>query len=248
MQVNRNDQGITLIEVLLAIVLTAGITLALVRISDSAFGTLSRAADLAVAQSQTVTLYQNLRQDFNAATDAVFYGATYPTAATGTANLCTTATSAKWVSTGNDFTRTLLSMPVQLITYDPSVQGSNTWITPTPAYRGYEVRYNPANQYYQLWQVTCSVDANGAPLAPSQAKMMEDIGPTFDKTAGGATLFSCDGSPCTAEATTTTVAIYRFTLPVTALLGRFSKKAFSVSSLTDMQTLTNIPLTRMVSN
>lgn len=239
----RRDDGVTLMEVMLAVIITAILSVATIRVTNAAFGTLSRAADLAVATTQTVTLYQNLRQDFNAASDAYIFAVAYPT---GSTNLCTTATSATWVATDSTFVRELVSIPLSLLNYDPTQQGTNAWITPQKAYRGYEVRN--VNGGYQLWQETCLLDTSGNPLAPYRSTMLVDLGNSYDSTKGGADFFTCDGATCSTDSTTATVGIYKLTLPITMLLGKFSKTAISVSTLTDIKTLMNIPLTRMVSN
>jgi len=235
-------------EVLLAVVITALLTTAIFRVTTAAFGTLSRAADLAVAQSQTVTLYQSLQQDFSAASDIYLFNATYPADPT---QLCTTGTSAQWTATDTTFVRELLAMPISLVSFDPSQQVANAWIPPVKAFRGYEVRN--VNGAMQLWQETCLLDANGAPLAPNRSIKLVDLGNSYDYTKGGVAYFTCKDDTatvlsCPAEASTTTVATYTLALPISMLLGKFSKTAIPVSTLTDIQTLMNIPLTRMVSN
>jgi len=240
------DDGMTLLEVLLAAIITAVISVVIVSITMGSAATLSRHADESIATAQVVTLYQNLRQDFSAASDAYFYGTTYPS---DTSHLCSSATSRSWSALGSGFIRTLASIPVTTFNYDTSSNSVSNWLYPVTVYQGYEVRYNAADSAYEMWHVWCNLKSDGTVDRPySNGRMYLSLGPNFDPSKGGTDLFTCDGAICPANASTSTTVVYKFNAPLTQKLGTNYGSPVWAKNLDDINILAGVGMSRKVNN
>ncbi len=220
----NEDRGLTLVEVVVATVITALIAITLFRLGTDASVGMDRTVDRAVAQVVVGDYAQILRSDIDMSQDVTVYTASAPTYSatdtTNTAALCgtwmTNHDSSAWtnVANNNGFVRTLFTFKQSIID-STTASPATTYTDPLVRWVGYEVRgaagkdeTGAAVTNYSLWRVTCGETAGVADLPGSgSAKMLVDFGQNFNQAATGDNTFFCDGTGATACATSGTSGI-----------------------------------------
>jgi Tfp pilus assembly protein PilV len=232
----NSDAGLTLVEVLVATVVTALMAVTLFRLTADVSNGMTSTVSHAVTQNIVGGYVQQLRADFGSALDVNVYSAAAPVAIdptdrSQTFGLCsswmTSQTSSDWTdatvvdASGNtvpnpNFERTLISLNETTIN-----TASASYATPTTFWVGYEVRANPSTTGgYSMWRVTCTDTGGSAdlPSATSQRKIM-NLGQNFYTLASGQTQLIClntsgQATSCAVtgvSATTSNVGITAFT-------------------------------------
>jgi Tfp pilus assembly protein PilV len=264
----NSDAGLTLVEVLVATVVTALMAVTLFRLTADVSNGMTSTVSHAVTQNIVGGYVQQLRADFGSALDVNVYSdaapvAIDPTDRTQTFGLCsswmTNQTSSDWNPTTTDgsgqtvinpsFVRTLITLNETTIN-----TASATYATPTTFWVGYEVRANPATTGgYSMWRVTCTDTGGSAdlPSATSQRKII-NLGQNFYTQASGQTQLIClntsgQATSCAVtgvSATTSNVGITAFTfrLPFqkndTNLVGKPDLVTINQSDVTFSDSLT----------
>ena len=189
----KNDAGVTLVEIIIATVITALIGVTLVRITSDAANGLTSTVGHVVATNQVVGFARVVRNDIGGAQDIFAYGAT-PAASDSKTYLCSSwdGTSTNWTdSTAVNFVRPLFTIAYPSVPYDTSATTAPTFALPSLGWIGYELRNDVDTNgitYYSLWRVTCADDAGISSNVVNSNRKMVDVGDvySFDAAAVGA--------------------------------------------------------------
>lgn len=203
----RND-GFTLVELVIAITITAIISLVILRVFTTASESLLRSADEAAAATQAARFSRLMKYDFSGSQDAYIFGPDFPvdpvgslTSSTGDPSyLCSTATASTWPLPDEEsqaFTRGLVTL--QITEVPGYSQGSEQqpagFAEPTVSFVGYEVRRNPDTLKFELWRVTCGTAASGRPTAWTASTGTEErlieLGDTIATNTDGLSNLQC---------------------------------------------------------
>lgn len=253
------DAGLTLVEVLVATVVTALMAATLFRLTADVSNGMANTVSHAVTQNIVGGYVQQLRADFGSALDVNVYSdaapvALDPTDRTQTFGLCSSwmsgQSSTDWTDpTSATFVRTLITLNETTIN-----TASASYATPTTFWVGYEVRANPSTMGgYSMWRVTCTDTGGSAdlPTSTSQRKII-NFGQNFYTQASGQTQMIClntsgQATNCAVtgvSATTSNVGITAFTfrLPFqkndTNLVGKANLVTINQSDVTFSDSLT----------
>jgi len=156
----RKDEGLTLVEVMVATVITALVAITLFRLTNDAANSLTGTVNQVVSTNQIVGFTRNLRSDIGSAADVFTFGETAPTDAIGTNYLCSSwrknGVATDWTdATSANFVRPLISMPVLWVDMTGNTTSTPTFVEPSYYWVGYEIRGNTASNDYELWRVSC---------------------------------------------------------------------------------------------
>lgn len=243
----RSDEGLTLVEVLVATVVTALMAATLFKLTADVSNGMTNTVSHAVTENIVGGYVQQLRADFASALDVEIYSAAAPvsidpTDRTQTFGLCsswmTNQTSSDWTDpTSATFVRTLFSLNETTIN-----TAAASYATPTTYWVGYEVRANPATTGgYSLWRVTCTDNGGTADLPGSASqRQIINLSGNFYTQASGQTQVICSNSSGQAtncavtgvSATTSNVGITAFTFRLP-----FQKKDTSLDGKSDLVTI-----------
>jgi type II secretory pathway pseudopilin PulG len=219
---NASDEGLTLVEILLAIVITAVIGVVIVKTTISSSAALTRTSREVNTNLQVMNFSRTLRYDIAGATD-VYVFANPPSTIQ---RVCGSAgiDSLKWQLSNSGDARTLFTVRVnELIDpgYIPSSDSKPTYIErATGKWYGYEIRRPRAKQNFELWRVACD-ETNGAPNSRASwvgnEMLMVELGRIDTQTSFGQNLLKCfpaeSQSSCPVDSSTASKSYYQFTLP-----------------------------------
>lgn len=172
---SNGDRGFTMVEMLIAILVTAIISVVIMRMFTTASLALNRAADESAAAVQATRFSRLIKYDVSGSDDAFIFGTNYPTGTSATGylnNLCsstkgTTTATAKWTADPagtSDFVRTLFTLRIPTIGYDPASSTTTTFAKDDGTVTGlhsrwvsYEVRSGETSKgrQFELWRVEC---------------------------------------------------------------------------------------------
>ena len=257
------DSGLTLVEVLVATVVTALMAATLFRLTADVSNGMANTVSHAVTQNIVGGYVQQLRADFGSALDINVYSdaapvALDPTDRTQTFGLCSswmttqnadnwvspTTTDARGASVANpNFVRTLFTLNETTINTT-----SASYATPTNYWVGYEMRANEATTGgYSMWRVTCTDTGGSADLASSTSqRKIINFGQNFYTQASGQTQVICSNSSGQAtscavtgvSATTSNVGITAFTFRLP-----FQKNDTNLAGKADLVTINQSDVT-----
>lgn len=220
---NASDEGLTLVEILLAIIITAFIGVVIVKTTISSSAALTRTSREVNTNLQVMNFSRTLRYDIAGATD-VYVFANPPSTLQ---RVCGSARidNVKWQLSDSQSARTLFTIRVnELIdpSYIPSSDSKPSYIErATGKWYGYEIRRPRANQNFELWRVACD-ETNGAPSARASwvgnESLMVELGRINTADAFGQNLFKCfpaetPSTSCPIDSSTANKSYYQFTLP-----------------------------------
>ena len=181
----KQDSGISLIEILVALLITTLIAIVIARVTMDASAGLTVAAEESVSSQQSLLFGQTLQYDIRASSDLYVYGATKPADST---NLCTSATDSTWTPANSTFVRPLFTVLVNDISYNKSfgtLTSTTAWTPATTKWVGYELRRtdigtNNVSDTFEIWRGECA-NLNGAPdtWSPATAAALINLGDTF---------------------------------------------------------------------
>ena len=219
---HSRQEGLTLVEVLFALIITSFVALVIAKTTISASAALSRTSREVNTNLQVMNFSRNLRYDIAGSTDTYVFSSTAPT---GQTRLCSSGGTSKWDIGVAGGVRTLFTVRVnELIdsSYVPSSTSAPSYIEKaTGKWYGYEIRRPLAKESFQLWRVTCD-ETNAAPVNRTDwtgnEMLLVDLGKIDPSAAYGLNLFKCFPAEagtfsCPLEASTTTKSYYQFTLP-----------------------------------
>lgn len=173
------SKGLTLVEVLLAMIITSIVAFVIMRVFITTSSGLERSAQEAAAAVQATRFSLLIRYDVAGTQDTFIYGKSYPT---NTSKLCTSAetTQAKWnadpAGAGDGgFRRSLFTFEIPTIGYNRSSMPETMSFSPqTDAIEdingrsylqwvGYEVRkvVRDKKSSFELWRVLCAPSTTG---------------------------------------------------------------------------------------
>lgn len=184
----RQDRGVTLVELLIAVAITGVLSIAIVRTISTAETTISRSAEQTVSSVQTMRFIGLLKYDIGGASDVFVFDGNVPS---GTARLCTTWTSGDgnaWSDPTNPrFVRELFSMQIPTLT-PPSQPGPlPTYLTARSQLVGYELRRQSGSAVkYDIFRVVCD--------GGQQSQRVLSLGADLQPGAAGTTSLRCYGS------------------------------------------------------
>lgn len=195
----RKDRGLTLVEVLVAVVILGFVALLLSRTLTTASAVLTKTSEGALQSQEIMRWIRLVRQDVQSSKELIVYGKSYPATAT---TMCSSVRSlgspaSSWESLGaaNAGTRALMTMQVQEVQYDRGNASSpNTWVEATTLWVGYEVRsrFNAGAgaQEFSLWRVECG--AGAAPVAaPVYQEEISNLDVGIPPSISGLDIISC---------------------------------------------------------
>jgi hypothetical protein len=189
----RSDAGITLVEIIIATVITALIGVTLVRITSDVANGLGSTVGHVVATNQTVSFARILRNDIGGAQDIYPFGAN-PAPADSQTYLCSSwdGVPTDWTdTTATNFTRPLFTIAYPSVTYDQASLTAPTYSPPSLGWIGYELRKATSTSglvTYQLWRVNCADNSGISSNVVNTSRKLVDIGDvySFDAAAVGA--------------------------------------------------------------
>ena len=188
----KQDAGVTLVEMIIATVITALIGVTLIRITSDAANGLSSTVGHVVATNQVVGFARILRNDIGGAQDIFPYGSV-PASSDSQTYLCSSwdGTATNWTdSTAANFVRPLFTVAYPSVSYDPNAT-TPVFSAPSLGWVGYEIRNDVDPNgitYYSLWRVTCLDNSGISSNVVSSSRKLVDIGDSygFDAAAVGA--------------------------------------------------------------
>ena len=189
----RSDAGLTLVEIIIATVITALIGVTLVRITSDVANGLGSTVGHVVATNQTVSFARTLRNDIGGAQDIYPFGSN-PAPADSQTYLCSSwdGVATDWTdSSAVNFTRPLFTIAYPSVTYDQASLTAPTYAPPALGWIGYELRNSTDADgmvTYELWRVNCADNAGISSNVASVSRKLVDIGDvySFDAAAVGA--------------------------------------------------------------
>ena len=184
----KKDSGISLIEILVALLITTLIAIVIARVTMDASSGLTVAAEESVSSQQSLLFGQTLQYDIRASSDLYVYGATKPTDST---NLCTSATDSTWTPANSIFVRPLFTILLNDISYNKTFTVTTPWTPASTKWVGYELRRtdlgtNNVAGTFEIWRGECA-NSNGSPGAWSSGSAMINLGDTLCSNSGGST-------------------------------------------------------------
>lgn len=229
-QHTHRDSGLTLVELLVAVIITGLLASVLFRVASDAGQSLQYQVDSVRNAQSAIRFAQAMRYDIAGSTDVYAYGAPADYAGTGPKDrnqLCSTWRSEsaeirryhplatalnndRWTKidnpTSSGFVRTLVSIKIRELIYDRANPQDSTWFEQKNLWAGYEIRSarpgssDRPNRYY-LWRVTCDSNSSGLPLADiATEERMLELGTSIPAAVSGITSLSCFDAVLTASA------------------------------------------------
>ena len=198
----KSDTGITLVEIIIATVITALIGVTLIRITSDAANGLTSTVGHVVATNQVVGFARILRNDLGGAQDVFPYGSV-PAASDSRTYLCSSwdGTNTNWTNTtSTNFVRPLFTIAYPSVSYDPNA-ATQVFSAPSLGWVGYEIRNDVDSNgvtYYSLWRVTCADDSGISSNVVSSSRKLVDVGDSYGFNAaavGAVDTNSPNGSP-----------------------------------------------------
>jgi len=212
-KVIRDSSGMTLVEVLLAMIVTSIIAFVIMRVFLTTSSGLTRSSEEAAAAMQATRFSLLMRYDVSGSRDAFIYGSTYPSDAS---KLCTstTTTPARWNSdpataSDGEFRRSLFTLEIPTIGYDKtSMPETMNFATESQAFEsldgrvylqwvGYEIRkvLREGKLKFELWRIVCTPPTTG--MSAPTATMITDeerlvvLGNAINPSLSGLTSLLC---------------------------------------------------------
>lgn len=187
----RDERGVTLVELLVAVAITGMLAVAIARTTTAAQTSIERSSAQTMSSVQTTRFVAMLKYDLAGASDVYLFDATAPGA---TAPLCTSWTTGDtdaWTDASNpQFVRQLFSVDVPTVT-SPSSPGTTAFLSVRTQRIGYEVRRQSASAaIYDLYRVVCD--------GGKSAQRMLTLGADLQSGAAGTTSMSCFNAAGTA--------------------------------------------------
>lgn len=176
----KEETGISLIEILVALLITTLIAIVIARVTMDASAGLTVAAEESVSSQQSILFGQTLQYDIRASSDLYVYGATKPADST---NLCTSATDSTWTPANSTFVRPLFTILMNDISYNKSFTATAPWTPATTKWIGYELRRtdigtNNVSNTYEIWRGECA-NTSDLPGTWSSGSAMINLGDAF---------------------------------------------------------------------
>ena len=184
----QNQLGLTIIEVLIAALITSLLGIAVFKVLTNASIGLSRNSGEINANLEIMNLTRKLRYDFSGSYNVYVQTNEQPCAPSADcsaastnklynySNVCSSVAwpqstvSTRWEDKNSiNFLRPLFSVKVKDLKYDKSARNIG-WINPSSVWFGYEIRR--INSIYSIWRVSCSGDAKPEFIPKSDAKML----------------------------------------------------------------------------
>ena len=215
---SNGDRGFTMVEMLIAILVTAVISVVIMRMFTTASLALNRAADESAAAVQATRFSRLIKYDVSGSDDAFIFGTNYPTGTSATGylnNLCsstkgTTTATAKWTADPagtSDFVRTLFTLRIPTIGYDPASSTTTTFAKDDGTVTGlhsrwvsYEVRSGETSKgrQFELWRVECDPQwsADVPPIATPKSSIAAEeriviLGNALASSTSGQSVLQC---------------------------------------------------------
>lgn len=154
-ETSRADTGFTLVELLIAIIIAALITVVAGQVMSTATRNVATTVDNTVAPQAFNRLTNQIKYDVAGATSVYVYGATAPTTAYCSSKLATAFASWVWTPTGaSAVLRALANIRIPT----PSSGSGNEWLNLSERLVGYEIRRpaGGASQNLEIWRIECS--------------------------------------------------------------------------------------------
>lgn len=187
----HKDEGLTLVEVLVATVITALVALTLFRLTNDAANSLTGTVNQVVSTNQIIGFTRLLRTDIGEATDVFAFGEQAPSSDVGKNYLCSSwrskSVATDWTNANSaTFVRPLVSIPVLWADMTGNSTSTPTFVQPTLTWVGYEIRANATVGDYELWRVGCFDDSGLASATVNSERMLVSIPhDNFDPAAFG---------------------------------------------------------------
>jgi hypothetical protein len=182
------DAGFTIIELLIALLLTIFVSGFLVQITDQATKSIGKISDSAVTVQSAIRYSNLIKYDFSGSQDVYVHSVTPPNATTNKSCNSFVSGSALWgAPTGLlPYIRGLFTLRVADVSYDRTSESNLGWQTISYTWVGYEIRQKTYSSVtitkpsLELWRVNCA-DSSGIPAAASSANSQKllDLGPTL---------------------------------------------------------------------
>lgn len=199
----REERGVTLVELLIAVAITSVLAVAVVRTISTAQTAIDRSSAQTVSSVQTMRFVGLLKYDLAGAADVYVYGSTVPA---DTSHVCSTWTSgdtAAWTDpNAPQFVRELFSVAIPTVT--PPTGTLLNFLPTRTQLVGYEVRRQSGNTNYDLFRVVCD--------GGQQVQRVLSLGSNFQASADGTSTLKC----YTANGSLGTVSVGQSTLSSTA--------------------------------
>ncbi|MFM6983823.1 MAG: type II secretion system protein J [Chitinophagaceae bacterium] len=152
-----NENGFSLVELLIALIVTSIISVPVVRVIIDSSSNLQRVANEAAYNQQALQFMQVLQNDIKDSQDTFIFDQNYPMS---TNNLCTSATSETWQTTSNNFTRQIATIVSQKLVY-PNNYNNPGFLVPQKIWIGYEIKRVASSvtgqeRAFEIWRNECS--------------------------------------------------------------------------------------------
>jgi type II secretory pathway pseudopilin PulG len=210
------DDGFTVIELLIALLLTIFVSGFLVQITDQATKSIGKISDSAVTVQSAIRYSNLIKYDFSGSQDVYVHSVTPPNATTNKSCNSFKSGSALWgAPTGLlPYVRGLFTLRVADVSYDRTSESNLGWQTISYTWVGYEIRqkaYSSATitkPSLELWRVNCA-DSSGIPATASAAKSQKllDLGPTLASSVLSDAYIKCYDSAIDASGARVTILI-----------------------------------------
>lgn len=209
----QDSSGLTLVEVLLAMIVTSIIAFVIMRLFLTTSTGLSRSAQEAASAMQATRFSLLIRYDVSGSRDTFIYGENYPA---DNSKLCTSTetTAARWnanpsSASDGEFRRSLFTFEIPTIGYDRnSMPETMKFATETNAIEGvidrvylqwvgYEIRKSirEGEPQFELWRILCDPQSTG--FSSPTASMVRDeerlviLGSAVNPSISGLTTLLC---------------------------------------------------------
>lgn len=225
----RSEGGVTLIEVVIATLITSLLSVVLYKTSSNASMALTRTSQQVISNFQIVHFASDLRYNVAGSSDVYTFGTT-PAASTG--NICSSwdGSTLQWtpLSSYSKIVRPLFSVRVKDLIYDRTNPNPPIYSDSTTVWYGYELRTNyfpgkakPAN--FEIWRVTC--DGVTPVRDANQDRNMLILGSSTNLSTynpSGSTVLKCvtvtagveSATNCPVDSSTLNFAYYILTIPL----------------------------------
>ena len=195
-----NDDGFTLVELLVAAGLTGLLSLAIARTVTTADVALKQSTEQAVSSTQAVRFTELLKYDVAGTREAYLFGATAPTDASKVCSTWSSTNGTSWTDPNSTtFVRGLFTFEIPTVTLPANPATSLPYLTRTVQRVGYEVRRDGSS--YSLYRVVCDTQMS--------AQRLLSLGTSLPSTTSGQTVLQCftgDGSRVIPQAGQPTMA------------------------------------------
>ena len=216
-RISRRDDGITFIEVLLAMAITLFISLLITRVTIDAAKSLDVATNRAIANQKVIKFTNQLRYDIAGAYDIFVFGRYRPS---DVEEFCSSdSAGAQWdKSSSQGFVRPLFSIrtvELEQLEAGPIPASENYWVNPVTNLVTYEIRIAPQKVKtkfeYELWRYECS---NVTDTPTETGKKLLDLGGNLsDAALTGLEVLTCDDVACPEGGSSAASSYYSFGLP-----------------------------------